>query len=89
MGKLGFTPIIGLAVVVALALAAVFRRYEPDQPGVGGYRSNTGPTAMAITVADGILTAWRLDLYGIEGSSGLSTHVDDNMMSRYRDFEDT
>ena len=29
MGKLGFTPIIGLAVVVALAHGRRLRRYEP------------------------------------------------------------
>ena len=47
MGKLGFTPIIGLAVVVALALAAVFGAMSLTKSG--GVCSAVGPTGIFTT----------------------------------------
>ena len=52
MGKLGFTPIIGLAVVVALALAAVFGAMSLANPALADIEGGRdAPTAMAITSA--------------------------------------
>ena len=53
MGKVGFSPIIGLAVVVALALAAVFGAMSLANPAMADIDRSPAPKAMAIT-SDGI-----------------------------------
>ena len=47
MGKLGLTPIIGLAVVVALALAAVFGAMSLTNPAFAQRKTgHPGPTGL-------------------------------------------